>query len=207
MIKYFDSSYRQKSSIFLMPFSGIRKRELHNPINTYLYCEAIEESILDYKLLILYKFSSTEMFDRWEQEVLLKNPLICNCYNTEEGNLYSLDLSDNKDLVDKFLDGKYTTFKEIDKITICKYHINGLDNTKRKITIDFFKDESNFLNNSNLSIPSSLYFKDLKHKVARDMVKEIYDTELESKRAIRDMDEICPIFDLEKETLKTQLCK
>ena len=201
-ITYFSDPtvYLQKSSLFLFPFVGLRKKELHNPINTYLYCDAIEESILDYKLLVLYKHLPTEMFERWESEVLSKHPLVCSCYSTLDGTLYTFDLSSNKDAVDKFLRGDYTKFREVDKQVVCKYHINGLKDVK----VDFFTKEDNFLDGSNLFIPSCLYFRELKDKVARDMT-QIYSTEMEAKEALRDMKELASIFDLDKETLNTTL--
>lgn len=204
-LSFFNEVYKQKSSIYLWPSVNlVPSKNIYNPINTYLYCDAIEESILDYKILALYKHSNETDFDKWSKEVVIKHPMLDNCYVTEDGILYVFNLIEKKDLVDKFLNGEYTKFLDKDKKEIINYHITGIP---ASAGLDFFKKEESFRKDKdhNLFLVSSLYFKDFKEEITKEMVDKYYNTLGEAKQNIDSMKEICPIFNLSRETLNTTI--
>jgi hypothetical protein len=120
--KHFKFEYYQKSTVFLFPLLGIKRKAMFSPINTYLYCNCIDESIVDYKLLVLYKFEEKKMFEDFEKEHILSNELFETCYLTEDGVLYVFNMSVLSEIVDNFLNGEYSKYSKSAKDKILIYY-------------------------------------------------------------------------------------
>ncbi len=201
---YYDFENSQKSLKFLWPLIGISSREVFSPVNTYLYCDCIDESILDYKLIALYKFAPNEPWDLWERKVLLNNSYLETNYLSLDGNIYVFNLTQHRDTVDKFLRGEYTKISRLDKEEIYKSIFKKQDG----YSTEWFMNKANFEDSCNLSRVTALNFhiKEFKEKVIEDLYKMgWYSTKAEAAETIKDMKEICPIFDLSKESLSTEL--
>jgi len=198
---YFNfKDYFQKSLVFLYPLIGIKKKEMFTPINTYLYCNSIEESILDYKLIVLYRHEEKSLFEKWEKEVLLKNKYLSNTYIIDEGVVFIFDLSDFKDCVDSFLTGEYTKFPVKLKELISLHYLKVSEDYKFDIK-DFIDNKFEF-GSGTIFFITSMYFNLFKENTAKELINvDYYNTLGEAKEVLKDMSEICPMFDLTKETL------
>lgn len=203
--KYFKLDYYQKSYAFLYPLLGFKEKQLFVPTNTYLYCNAIEESILDYKLLVLFKFQEKELFSKFETEIILKNDYLDTCYLTEDGLLYVFNLGNFSTTVDYFLNGEYSKLEKDIKNLILTFHqftSGGKVVNPERILKGEIK-----VNTGSVYPMSVLYPNEFKKEFIKDLVMkfDIYDNEGEATLAMKDVKEIGRIFDLDKETLDTKV--
>ena len=203
--EFYKYDYFQKSKVFLYPLLNFKDNELFKPINTFLYCDKIDESIIDYNLLVLYKFEEKTLFEKFEATKIIPHKDMVNCYLTDDGMLYIFNLSHFSETVDHFINGDYSKFPEAVKKIIYKFHITGFDSDKYGPK-DFESGAMNF--EGNIYAMTSLYPWIFKDKIAEEMfaTKNFYDTKVEAMEAVKMWDEeICPVFDLEKETLVTNV--
>jgi hypothetical protein len=151
--------YVQKSRIFLLPLTGVKKDSMFKPINTYvcspdLVAESYPYGIgtKDYVLIMNYpkeyrdqadklsrviakKIKYTQEVDnsweRFELKYILSNPLHLHTHETEDEFIYTFDLSDWKFDWDNFLLGRYSLLSQSAKDRIIKYRWNDLKNSER----------------------------------------------------------------------------
>jgi hypothetical protein len=203
--KYFKLDYYQKSYAFLYPLLGFKEKQLFVPTNTYLYCDAIDESILDYKLLVLFKFQEKELFSKFETDVILKNDYLDTCYITEDGILYVFNLGNFSSTVDHFLNGEYSKLEKDIKTLILSFHefkSGGKVVEPKRILKGEIK-----VNSGSVYPMSVLYPEEFKDEFIKDLVEkfDLYNSEGEAARVVREVKEIGDMFNLERETLNTKI--
>jgi len=101
---------------------GFLNNEPFFPDNTYLYWSG-KENIDNYELIVYYKSDVEKaLFKKYEANTLLLNPNLSACYTVEPGMVYVFDMLDVADAVEKFLEGKYSTFTIKQKSIIRTFH-------------------------------------------------------------------------------------
>lgn len=176
---YLYTKYFQKSRAFLYPLVGNKKKELFTPKNTYLYWDG-KESIENGYLIVYYEHNFDVAYNMFEEEKIMKNKLISNCYILDSGTVYIYDLNIYEDTIQKFLNGKYSKFKPVIKDRIFSYHgINKTFNTPRN-------DDP-----VSCALNPSIYY---------DVVADELGYE-DSTYLRQEVGELCSKFDVEKETL------
>jgi hypothetical protein len=148
-IKKLYTKYAQKSKIFLYPLLEIKRGGSVTPIQTYM--EWLDTyKVTDRKLLCLYYLRDDLEFKNFEKKVLLSHPKFENFfYISEDRGLYVFDFSDENDLFDKIIAGKYSTISKNHKDKILQFFSN---NNSSLIYIDsylnpqkYIKDYANLL--------------------------------------------------------------
>lgn len=177
--KYFTTNYFQKSKNFLFPL--ICSNKVQN-VETYLMCDGIDEDITEYNLLC--KCPKGEDMG----EDFLKS--VINVYEYDKFDIYILDLTNWKEDVESFLKGEYSKFSKEGRGKILKefgYEQYPVKETKGyyHFYVYFFPDK-------------------YKKEVAKELweVHGLFNTYEEAYSVIKDMKELCQIYNSEKETLK-----
>ena len=188
-IKYFNKS------ILLFAFIAGKAYWKNNKklLETYLFANTMDESILDYYL-----------FAEFEKGVILDEKILDYLYShhiTEDNtDLYIFDLTKFKKDIDKFLLGEYSEISEQRKIDILKYNGYPL-NSKGEVIgeIEELKGQLHFY--------TILNPEKCKYLIANEMVNvhEMFDTKYEALRILKTMKEICEPYDQEKETYKKEI--
>lgn len=195
--KYFITSYFQKSFNLLFPL--ISKERQEGIINTYLFAEQLDENILDY--LLICEIKKGVELNKYLQRYL------CSTYETDENtDVCIFDLNHISEEVDKFLSGNYSEYTEESKKDILRYNNWEKQIGRNKVVITV-KDIKELKFDSNVHFYVFLYPDDFRKEVAEDMVKEydLYDTVAEAVKTIKGIKELCPIYDLDKETLNKNI--
>lgn len=194
--KYLRISYFQKSKLLFALIAGnnYNGEDKNKVINTYLFSTEIDENILDYYLLA--EFGKDVELD----ETLLKN--LYTTYSTENNtDLYIFDISCYKDDIDKFLIGEYSQFSEEAKKEILNYYGYYDKNKQGKIVVDSNVHKIGGM----LHIYTFLYPQECKEYIAEDMANSLFGTKQEALQTLNYMKEVCPAYDMQKETIKTKL--
>lgn len=154
-----QKTYVQKSRIFLLPLTGVRKDAVFKPINTYISSPDLVSSVYpygivegDYILIMNFPKSYKEQADRlsktiarkikytkdvensWDNyysDYIFSNPLFLNSHETDDEYIYTFDLSDWKFDWDNFLIGRYSKLSQSAKDRILRYRWNDLKNSER----------------------------------------------------------------------------
>ena len=188
-IKYFNKSKLLFAFIAGKPYWKNDK----SLIETYLFANALEESILDYYLFAEFE-RGVELDDKIVEYLYAK-------YDTEDGTeLYIFDLTNFKDDVDKFLEGSYSELSQERKTEILKY--NGYPIDKKGDIIG-----------GTSSIKGKLHFYSiLNPEKCRDIIvnemvtfHDIFNTKSEALNVLRVMKEICEPYNKDKETYKKNI--
>ncbi len=150
-----QKAYIQKSKIFLLPLTGMRKDRIYRPTNTYISSRDLVSnefpsgiSIQDNTLIVLYskdyerkedesvaKLKLNSPFGNWEKfetETLMSNRNFSGFYEAKEEYVYTFDLSDwSKDWA-CFLNGSYSNFTSDAKELIIKFRWKALAADEQK---------------------------------------------------------------------------
>ena len=203
--KHFKFEYYQKSHAFLYPLLGFDKKLIFTPVNTYLYCDSIDESIDEYKLLVLYKFENKDLFDKFERDVLLVDKQFETCYLTEDGVIYVFNMIAHRDTVDNFLKGNYSKFSNSVKDIIMKYY--GFTAHGEALKPSKIVEGRIPILKGSMYPMSVLYPSEFKNLLKKELVEPIdfYDNEYQVDEIINDIKEVGDMYSLEKETLNTKI--
>lgn len=150
-----QKAYIQKSKIFLLPLTGLRKDRIYRPTNTYISGrELISKqfpsgiSIQDETLIVLFskdyerkenesvaKLKVNSPFGNWEKyetETLFSNRNFSDFYEAEDDYIYTFNLSDwSKDWT-SFLNGSYSNFTSDAKELIIQFRWKALAADEQK---------------------------------------------------------------------------
>lgn len=183
-------TYFQKSRAVLFPLTEIKNEFLSN---TYLFSDEIEESILDG--ILLCNFSSDIQSDK----VVSVYPLENDTY------LYSIDISDYQEDINKFLAGEYSKLSETAKEKVLQFY-NVYYKSNGKL-IKRTKDQL-IAGNQSIEMYSLLFPEECKKEIAKELVdiNKLYDNYQEAYKVVKSMKELYPIYNLDKETLKLKIC-
>ena len=181
--KYSISNYFQKSINFLFPLCADSKPK---DIMTYLFCDKIDEDIFSYYIIVKVN-KGIEITDK----EFLSN--VSNVYSQKDFDLYILDISKWEKDVNEFLKGNYSKFSKEVKHRILKFYGYIDHNGKLK--------DTNKINYAHFFV--YLYPEKYKEAVAEELVSvhKFFNTYEEALNVIKESKELCPIYDLEKETL------
>lgn len=172
---YIQEKYHQKSMTFLYPILEIPRAWIA-PKGVYMFFGT--HSLEKGELSVLFD-NTEDNFEDFERSRLLNNQYLKNCYQTDKGIVYVFDIEAFKRDLKFFMKGQYSKFS---------VKLKG-------IVLGFFGDKIDpFTPHKNKIHPC--LFPD----IYRELVASEYgvDPELLSE-------ELCPIFDLEKETLYAKI--
>lgn len=173
MIESLYTKYFQKSRSFLFPALGIKRTSNFTPTGVYL---SIYDNIGpdDVKLICSYKNDTSEGFKKFEEQMLLSNPLFSHIINIGDYKLYVFDFEIYQTDWFNFLLGKYSKLSPVLKRAIKTYY--GDKSSEYKYIETYLFPEKYF----------ELYAKLLDVSV----------------NTLKELGELCDPCDLEKETLK-----
>ena len=177
--------YFQKSKIFLLPLTGMKKRGKYEVTNTYLYwdkCDGID----NYQLIVYYKNNDELEFKEFEKNTILQNPNVISCYKVEEGNVYIFDLGKWADDIYSFMNGKYSKLsnKAKDKIMLFENFNTISDKPIKDIN-------GNILFTVHIALYPEIYYEEAKKELLYTKDNFLKDNNLE----------LWSIFNKEKETM------
>ena len=183
--KYYSVNYFQKSRNLLLPL-GLSNGIRNEGIQSYLFCDSLDEDILEYNLLVKVD-KGVEIIDEQFLDKVVK------VYEKEEFDIYVLDISEWGEDIDSFMKGEYSKYTEKAKKKILKAfnNLNG----------------DNFIAKSELTGGYKFYvifFPDqYKEEVAQELweVHELFNTKAEAWEVVKEMKEFCAPYSKMKETL------
>ena len=188
-IKYFNKSKMLFAFIAGKPYWKNDKKI----IETYLFANALDESILDYYLFAEFE-DGVELDDKIIEYLYAK-------YKTEDGTeLYIFDLTNFKDDVDKFLSGSYSEFTQERKADVLRYH--GYSLTKKGEIMGRIENVKGQLHFYSILNPEKT-----KDAIAEEMVKvhKMFDTKQEALGILQMMKEVCEPYNKDRETYKKNI--
>lgn len=173
------TDYFQKSKVFLYPLLGLEKGLDYVPEQTYIAWEGVCKPH-HLKLLCLYKAVVNEKYLQFVKNNILRNDLFERTIklNTNEF-LHVFDFSKHKDDFELFFNGKYSKISNKNKIMIESFFAT---NIKMASYIESF-------------LYPELYHKDYANELNVDI------------NIIKEVNELCSLPDLKKETLKKEIPK
>ena len=128
MIKSLYTKYTQKSRMFLYPFLGIRRGVSITPIESYVSWTGISE-LQDKKLICVYELSENDDFKLFEKTKLLGNPKFSSFYELPDNKgAYMFDYTNEGEVWNMFVKGKYTKFPDDKKKIILKFFEGNISN-------------------------------------------------------------------------------
>jgi len=170
--------YFQKSQVFLYPLLGIKRGAACVPDSTYVAWEENNVSSEDIKLICVYKYEESHMFDTFMKTVLLKHSRLFGYVKVDSTtSVFTFDFSDLGSDWDHFLNGRYS------KINL---------NLKAKI-LNFFDPQS-----GNYEYVKSYLYPEKYYNTYADLLE----TTVETLKSVR---ELCNKPDLAKETLQLEI--
>lgn len=173
MITRLYQKYFQKSRSFIYPILGINKKD-YSPVQTFV---ALDDRIApeDMRLVCLFEHKNTPNFKKFEEKMLLGNPLFLESVVREDGlSLYIFDFSIFHHDWDMFLAGKYSKLSPEFKLAIRNYY---------------------GINSGDYEYIDTYLYPDRYHKLYSTLLDEPLDI-------IKSIEELCNPFDSEKELLK-----
>lgn len=128
-----QKAYIQKSRIFLLPLTGLKKDKIYRPTNTYISSPTLISndhpkglSIQDETLILTYSknYERNEInsinklkinnpinnWDKFETEVLMSNRNFTGFFESRDEYIYTFDLSDWSSDWTNFINGSYSKF-------------------------------------------------------------------------------------------------
>jgi len=172
MIEKLYKKYFQKSKSFLYPSLGIKKGNF-TPINTYLSIEGLM-NVEDVRLICCFKKLESVSFKKFEDTMLLGNPLFLSKINYEDFNIYVFTLEIYESDFFNVILGKYSSLSQMLKKAIKEY---------------FGEKSLEYSYIETYLYPEKFY----------DKYSELLDVKVSTLKKIG---ELCDPADLEKETLK-----
>jgi len=107
MVEKVYGKYFQKSRSFLYPLLGIKKSSSFNPSGTYISIDGMVAPE-DMKLVCVFKKDDSEGFQKFENELLIGNPLFLEKIETKNNNIYLFNFEVFKIDWFNFILGKYS---------------------------------------------------------------------------------------------------
>ena len=175
-INSLQSTYVQKSRMFLYPLLGIRRGVSVTPIQTYMSWKNVYD-IIDNKLIVVYHLRDDEDFKKFEEKVLLGNKLFDNFFELEDGTgAYVFDLSSYKRELKCIINGKYSKLP---------------DEYKRRV-LSFFRNHHRHHASISSYLNPHMYYDDYAEllNISKDILLEV--------------GELCSLPDLNSETLSVK---
>jgi hypothetical protein len=166
------SKYFQKSRSFLYPILGIKKGSYTTPIGTYIAIENLIDAD-ETKLICTFKEDSSKEFEKFEEQMLITNPLFDRILEVDGYKLYIFDLKVYESDWFNFILGKYSKLSSTIKKAIKTYY--GEKSAEYKYMESYLFPEK--------------YFEDY---------AKILDVSIDD---LKQIGELCDPCDLEKETL------
>jgi hypothetical protein len=173
MLKSLYNKYFQKSKSFLYPALGIKKNSEFTPSGTYISIEGYINPE-DAKLICTFERIDEEKFLKFEQNMLLENPLFLEKLEIEKYNVYIFDFEIYANDWFNFILGHYSDFSKILKKAIKAYY--GRESTEYKYMDTYLHPQE--------------YYQEY---------SELLDIDV---NILKEGKELCNSCDLEKETLK-----
>lgn len=185
---YYIISYFQKSLHLLLPL--ITKKQQEGVIDTFLFANELDENILDYLIICEIK-KGVELNEE------LQKYLTCTYETENDTDLFIFDMSHISDEVDKFLMGQYSEYNKESKDNVLIYH--KWESKGRPYTVQEIKKNTQ---KSAIHFYVILYPNEFKENVAEDMVNEynLFSTKEEALAVLKEMKELFPSYDEQKET-------
>jgi hypothetical protein len=170
MITKLHKNYFQKSKVFLFPALGIERDADFKPTQTFISLDDIINPE-DIKLICLYKTEKTESFEKFEEQIILSNPLLTEIIAFPDYSLYIFDYESYMYDWYNFILGKYSKLSAVLKQAIMSYY------EKSKLEYDYI---DSFLN------PEKYY----------DLYSKLLDVD---NKILKNVGELCDPCDLIKE--------
>lgn len=186
MIEVWKKEYWSKSSAFLLPLTGLKKKTDFD-IQSYLFWEnySIENYFLTVKVEYGHRYNEfVEFLNLYVFEK--KKGFITESFDYEGFSILIFDLSEWGFDIEQFLIGKYSKMSEEAKIAIQNYH-SFIKDGKRVIAITI---------SSCLSPHEKV--KALGNKTPLEYVITNYDVDA---KVMTELGELCSLYDNSKETL------
>lgn len=168
--------YFQKSRSFLYPVLGIPKKAIATPLGTYVSLEGMYPPE-EMKLICTYKKEVTPEFEKFEEQMLLTNPLFHDLLSVDSYNMYVFDYKSYEVDWFNFLLGKYSKLSAPVKKSIKLYY------GEKSSEYEYIKT---YLN------PSDHF----------ETYSKLLDVDVS---VLKKLGELCDPCDLDKETLKVSL--
>jgi hypothetical protein len=121
MIDKLYGKYFQKSRSFLYPALGIKRTSYKIPSGTYLSIEGKIE-FEDMKLICSFPDDESEGFKKFEEQMLIGNPLFVEKITIKNYNLYVFDLEIYQKDWYNFIVGRYSKLSTVLKRAIKQYY-------------------------------------------------------------------------------------
>lgn len=173
MIDKLYSKYFQKSRSFLYPALGIKKNGSISPLGTYISIKGKIEPE-DAKLICTFKKDESDVFNDFEKQMILTNPLFEKKIESKEYNIYVFDFEIYQKDWFNFILGKYSQLSNVLKKAIKSYY--GEKSSEYKIIETYLYPDKYF-----------------------ETYAKLLEIDVETLTSIG---ELCDPCDLEKETLK-----
>lgn len=201
-----QKSYIQKSKIFLLPLTGIRRERFYFPSNTYIASPDLiaeeypmginkdsnilivcfpkklrEESDRILKVVKSKNIVDENEIPQWEKyeiEVLFSNKNFIAFHESRDELVYTFDLSSFKRDWIKFLNGRYSLFTEDCKQIITNYRKNTLKEIEKRKLVCYL------------------------YPYKEDCLKEFAEQLGENINDLKQVKELCNKPDIEKETFR-----
>ncbi len=150
-----QKAYIQKSRIFLLPLTGIRKDKIYRPVNTYIASPTLVSTdypngltIQDETLILTYskEYEMNEInsisklkinnpvnnWEKFETDVLMSNRNFTGFYESQDEYIYTFDLSDWSSDWTNFINGSYSKFSPDAKKRIIDFRWKSLREDEQK---------------------------------------------------------------------------
>lgn len=150
-----QKAYIQKSRIFLLPLTGMRKDKIYRPINTYIASPTLVSTdypngltIQDETLILTYskEYETNEInsinklklnnpinnWEKFETDVLMSNRNFTGFYESQDEYIYTFDLSDWSSDWTNFINGSYSKFSADAKKKIIDFRWKSLREDEQK---------------------------------------------------------------------------
>ncbi len=173
MVEKVYGKYFQKSRSFLYPMLGIRKTSNFTPSGTYISLEG-KVAPEDMKLICVFKKDRTEGFQKFENDLLVGNPLFLEKIETKTNNLYIFNFEVFKVDWFNFILGRYSKLSTPVKKAVKVFY--GEKSAEYQYMESYIYPEKHF-----------------------ETYAKLLEIDVETLKSIG---ELCDPCDLEKETLK-----
>lgn len=173
MITQLYRRYFQKSSIFLYPILGFKRNNGFKPKNTFIAYEG-KYTEKDFKIICVFDNGVDKAWLHYQKDYLLSHKYFTEVIELSNNEIaYVFNLRDVESDFMNFTFGKYSKLSENTKKKICDYY--GVHTPEWAYVETYLHPE--------------------KHFKTYSMLLDI------DEKILRDVGELCELFDLEKETL------
>lgn len=124
LINSINSTYIQKSRLFLYPLLGIRRGGSITPVQTYMTWDEMY-NVNSCKFIAVYHLRDDQEFKVFEEAALMGNMLFENFFELEDGKgAYVFDFTPHRKEYKKIMHGKYSLLDEDYKVKVLKFFKN-----------------------------------------------------------------------------------